>query len=89
VVPSEELRHFHLLGHEVLADPLKEIILRHLAAGRKGTAQRGDGLNLPSQRDFFSKQLVSSLAVLGALIRLLQIRHVSPQYVLSPKWSAQ
>jgi hypothetical protein len=34
-VPAEELRHFHLLRHEVLADPLKEIILRQFAAGRQ------------------------------------------------------
>ena len=85
MLPSEELRHFHLLRHETLADPLKEIILRLLSAGRLGKAPRGDGLNLPSQRDFFSKQLVSSLAVLGALVRIVQMRHVSPPYALSPQ----
>jgi hypothetical protein len=38
VVAAEELRHFDLLGHAVLADPLEEVVLRHLAAWRQGAA---------------------------------------------------
>jgi hypothetical protein len=55
VVAAEELRHFDLLGHEVLADPFEEVILWHLAAWRQGAALGGDGLNLPSQRHFLGR----------------------------------
>jgi hypothetical protein len=38
-VATEELRHFDLLGHTVLADPLEAVILRHLAAWRQGASR--------------------------------------------------
>src|SRR5579872_890474 len=77
-VATEELRHFYLLRHEVLSDPLKEIILRHFASRGQCPPQCRDSLNVPSQLDFFCKQLISRLAVRGAFVRIVQMRHWSP-----------
>src|SRR3546814_14082954 len=64
---AEQLGEPDLLGPEVGADALEDIILGHLAAGRKRAAHLGHDLGLAQARDFGVEQRVSRLPNRGAL----------------------
>src|SRR3546814_451901 len=65
---AEQLGEPDLLGPEVGADALEDIILGHLAAGRKRAAHLGHDLGLATERDFGVEQRVARLAIRGAFI---------------------
>ena len=78
VVRAEQLRHLHLLGHAGLADPLEDVVLGHLAAGRQRAAFRRNSFDLGPQRNLFIQQRVSCGAILRAFIGIMQMFHGSP-----------
>ena len=72
---AEELGEPHRLGALVGADPLEDIVLGHLAAGRQRAAPGGDRLDLAAQRDLGVEQRIAGGPVFGALVREGQMLH--------------
>src|SRR3546814_14656706 len=60
---AEQLGEPDLLGPEVGAAALEDIILGHLAAGRKRAAHLGHALGLSTERDFVVAPRVPRLAI--------------------------
>src|SRR5262249_5157692 len=75
VVRTEEVGHPHLFRHAGLANPLEDVILRHLAAGRQRTTLRCDRLDLRPQRDLIVQKRVSGGAIFGTFVGVVEMFH--------------
>ena len=72
---AKEAGHPNPLGHVVVADPLENVILRYVATRGQGAALRRDGFDMLAQCHFLRQQGVARGAILGALVRIREVRH--------------
>ena len=78
VVWTEQLGHLHFLRHAGLADPLEDVVLGYLTAGRQRATLRCNGLNLRPKRNLVIQKRVSGGPVFGAFIGVLDMLHGYP-----------
>ena len=71
----EQVGHADLFRHDVRADALENVILRHFAAWRQRPAPRGDRLDLRAQRNLSVEKFVSRIAIGGAFVGVREVGH--------------